>query len=91
MKLKAINKLNLNKVSTKLLEATNMQLVIPGTYEPNKKLSIINSIAPEIDILASKQKPRKIKIIGDDGKAYQFLLKGFVSFSCKSLLNLKFH
>ena len=75
-KLKAITKLNLNKVSTKLLEAKDMQLVIPGTYEPNKRLTQIKSIAPEIDILSSKQKPRKILINGSDGVRYQFLLKG---------------
>ena len=76
MKLPRITKLNLNKVSTKLLEAKDLQLAIPGSYEPNMPMTKIKSIAPEIDILTSKQKPRKIVINGSDGVRYQYLLKG---------------
>ena len=53
-----------------------MELAIPGTYQPGMDLVRIHSVASEIEILKSKQKPRKIFINGSDGQRHQFLLKG---------------
>ena len=64
------------QVSTKLLEVKDMELAIPGTYQPGMDLVRIHSVASEIEILKSKQKPRKIFINGSDGQRHQFLLKG---------------
>ena len=47
-----------------------------GSYEPNKHQVYIQFFEPEIAIISSKQKPRKIFINGSDGFRYQFLLKG---------------
>jgi FKBP12-rapamycin complex-associated protein len=34
------------------------------------------SVSPTLDVLSSKQHPRKLKIKGSDGRDYPFLLKG---------------
>src|SRR5690606_27476092 len=52
------------------------ELAVPGTYRVNKPIIEIKSFAPTCQILKSKQKPRKIKILGADGKEYTYLLKG---------------
>jgi len=75
-KASGMTKLDLKKVSTKLLEVKDMELAIPGTYQPGMDLVRIHSVASEIEILKSKQKPRKIFINGSDGQRHQFLLKG---------------
>jgi FKBP12-rapamycin complex-associated protein len=36
----------------------------------------ISSFYNELTVLQSKQRPRKLKIFGDDEKEYHFLLKG---------------
>lgn len=45
-------------------------------YEPNKNCIKITGFKNELSILQSKQRPRKLTIFGDDGKEYNFLLKG---------------
>ena len=37
---------------------------------------MISSIAPTLNVITSKQRPRKVMVRGSDGKLYQFLLKG---------------
>jgi phosphatidylinositol kinase/protein kinase (PI-3 family) len=35
----------------------------------------IQSFLPKVDIMSSKERPKKIGIVGTDGKTYNFLLK----------------
>ena len=47
-----------------------------GTYEPNKPLIRIKAFNANIQVISSKQRPRKISIFGSNGFEYVFLLKG---------------
>eukprot|EP00477_Mikrocytos_mackini_P001866 GAHX01002024.1.p1 GENE.GAHX01002024.1~~GAHX01002024.1.p1 ORF type:complete len:2318 (-),score=351.86 GAHX01002024.1:43-6996(-) len=52
----------------------SFNLIMPGTnLEDNIK---IKRILTSVDVIASKQRPRKIYILGTDDKEYRFLLKG---------------
>ena len=54
----------------------DLELAVPGTYEPNKPPITIRSVQSHIVVITSKQRPRKISITGSDGFEYVFLLKG---------------
>ncbi|KAG2382314.1 hypothetical protein C9374_005516 [Naegleria lovaniensis] len=69
-------KLELQIVSPKLLEASDLELAIPGTYKSGQQVIRIASFARQLRVISSKQRPRKLKIFGSDGNEYQFLLKG---------------
>jgi len=71
-----MNTLDLNYISPRLCKARNLELSIPGTYDPNAPLITIASMQPHLQIIMSKQRPRKIYMRGSDGKEYAFLLKG---------------
>ena len=64
--------------SPKLLKARDLQLAVPGTYKPGKEVVQISSFVPTLDIIPSKQHPRKLAMSGSDGIMYRFLLKGIV-------------
>ena len=54
-----------------------MDVAVPGTYSAFEKEQVcIVRIIPEIQIIKSKQRPRKLRIQGSDGHDYVFLLKG---------------
>lgn len=74
--LQSLKHLELDKVSQALLEAHDMQLAVPGTYVAGKPVVRIDSFAPSIRVIVSKQRPRQITMRGSDGKDYLFLLKG---------------
>ena len=63
---------NLYELSPFLSKLKSSIIAIPGNFNP---LICIRSLKENIKIICSKQKPRKIQIIGDDGKKYIFLLK----------------
>jgi FKBP12-rapamycin complex-associated protein len=67
-------------VSPKLSKAENLVLAVPGTYQAGKPTIHISSINSIVTLISSKQRPRKISLIGSDGKEYKFLLKGKFSF-----------
>jgi FKBP12-rapamycin complex-associated protein len=71
-----VTTLDLTYCSPKLLHAKNLDLAIPGTYRSGQPTIRIMSFEPTLDVITSKQRPRKITFIGSDGKAYAFLLKG---------------
>eukprot|EP00742_Colponemidia_sp_Colp-10_P007030 GILJ01007544.1.p1 GENE.GILJ01007544.1~~GILJ01007544.1.p1 ORF type:complete len:2402 (-),score=355.14 GILJ01007544.1:281-6541(-) len=68
--------LELQYVSPKLLAATDLELAVPGTYRAGEAVVNIRSFAPSLNVISSKQRPRKLTIHGSDGKEYVFLLKG---------------
>lgn len=41
----------------------------------------IAAFEPTLEVIASKQRPRKLRIVGSDGLPYTFLLKGVRSIS----------
>ncbi|KAJ3451110.1 serine/threonine-protein kinase mtor [Anaeramoeba flamelloides] len=71
-----MNNMELKYISPKLKNVKNLELAIPGTYWPNSEILKIKEFSHNINVILSKQRPRKLKIYGNDGKVYQFLLKG---------------
>lgn len=68
--------LELNYVSPKLMTSRDLELAVPGTYEPNKPIIRIRAFNANIQVITSKQRPRKISMFGSNGCEYVFLLKG---------------
>ncbi|KAF8448980.1 phosphatidylinositol 3-kinase [Boletus edulis BED1] len=68
--------LDLQYVSPQLLKARNLELAMPGTYQSGKRIITIASFATKLTVIASKQRPRRLSLKGDDGKDYQYGLKG---------------
>ena len=73
----SMNTVRLEDASPILLhQARNMELVVPGTYDPGQPIIKIHSINPSVGVIKSKIRPRKLSMIGSNGKTYTFLLKG---------------
>uniref|UniRef100_A0A7S3JS21 Non-specific serine/threonine protein kinase n=1 Tax=Aureoumbra lagunensis TaxID=44058 RepID=A0A7S3JS21_9STRA len=71
--------LDMKFVAPKLLTLSSTQLPIPGSFDPYVKKYTAVSIAAfnrEIQVLTSKQHPRRLELNGSDGRTYVFLLKG---------------
>lgn len=68
--------LELQYVSPKLLRCRNLELAVPGSYTPGQELIKISSIQTNLQVITSKQRPRKLCVRGSNGKEYMFLLKG---------------
>lgn len=52
-----------------------LELAVPGTYIAGEPLVTIAAFAPQLHVITSKQRPRKLTIHGSDGAEYMFLLK----------------
>jgi FKBP12-rapamycin complex-associated protein len=68
-------KLDLPQVSPSLVSCIDMNLAVPGSYSVNGSAVRIQKFGHVVHIIRSKQRPRKIRIIGEDGNEYVFLLK----------------
>lgn len=68
--------LELQHVSPKLLAAHDLNLAVPGTYKAGKPIIKIAYFEPVFYVISSKQRPRRLSIRCNDGKDYQYLLKG---------------
>jgi FKBP12-rapamycin complex-associated protein len=68
--------LELQYVSPKLQQSRNMELAVPGSYIPGQPVVRIAYITSSLQVISSKQRPRKLTIKGSDGNDYVFLLKG---------------
>lgn len=72
-----LTSLELQYVSPKLLKCRDLELAVPGSYSPGgHELIRISSIQTNLQVITSKQRPRKLCIRGSNGKDYMFLLKG---------------
>jgi len=70
-----LTSLELEFTSPYLLNAKDLVLAIPGTYSVDGSLVRIQSFHPKVLVIRSKQRPRKIRIIGENGREFVFLLK----------------
>lgn len=61
-----LTSLELQYVSPKLLMCRDLELAVPGTYDPNQPIIRIQSIAPSLQVITSKQRPRKLTLMGKD-------------------------
>lgn len=71
-----LTKLELQHVSPKLQQSHDMELAVPGSYIPGSPIIKIAYIQNSLQVITSKQRPRKLCIKGSDGNEYIFLLKG---------------
>ena len=74
--LPSLTTLDVQYVAPALVKAENLELAVPGTYIVGEPLVTIASFAPQLTVITSKQRPRKLSIFGSDGAEYVFLLKG---------------
>lgn len=74
--LPALTSLELRYVSPKLLNCRDLDLAVPGSYNPNQPVIRIAQVDCSLQVITSKQRPRKLCIKGSDGRNYIFLLKG---------------
>ena len=56
--------LELQYVSPKLMGCVNLELAVPGTYEPNQPVVHIRKVSATLNVITSKQRPRKLVIQG---------------------------
>lgn len=75
-KIPALETLDMPYVSPQLQGARDLDLAIPGTYKSGEPIIKITSFVPTMSILSSKQHPRRLSIMGSDGREHEFLLKG---------------
>ncbi|CAO3647953.1 unnamed protein product [Mucor fragilis] len=71
-----LTSLELQYISPQLLEARNLELCVPGYYRSGEPTVRIAKFNPNLSVIASKQRPRKLTMVGSDGKDYMYLLKG---------------
>jgi len=71
-----LTSLELKYVSPKLEVCHDLELAVPGSYVPHKPIIKIERVKSNLQVITSKQRPRKLCIKGSDGKEYMFLLKG---------------
>jgi len=71
-----LTSLELQYVSPKLLICRDLELAVPGTYEPGSSITQIKQISTTLNVITSKQRPRKLSITGSNGNEFMFLLKG---------------
>jgi serine/threonine-protein kinase mTOR len=74
--LPALTKLELSDCSPALSRARGLELGIPGSYRVDGSYVKIECFVPNVQVITSKQRPRKITLRGSDGNDYVFLLKG---------------
>lgn len=63
------------QASTYLSVMQGLELAVPGTYLSGEPVVTIAAFAPQLHVITSKQRPRKLTIHGSDGAEYVFLLK----------------
>eukprot|EP01060_Flectonema_neradi_P007848 TRINITY_DN15560_c0_g1_i5.p1 TRINITY_DN15560_c0_g1~~TRINITY_DN15560_c0_g1_i5.p1 ORF type:complete len:3059 (+),score=454.29 TRINITY_DN15560_c0_g1_i5:148-9177(+) len=68
--------LDLEFANPELSRASDLSIAVPGTYRPYEPVVTIASFGSRCHIIPSKQRPRRITIIGANGSDYMFLLKG---------------
>ncbi|KAG1660885.1 Serine/threonine-protein kinase mTOR [Nymphon striatum] len=68
--------LELQYISPKLLMCRSLELAVPGTYNPNQSIVHIQQVQNSLQVITSKQRPRKLVMKGSNGKDFMFLLKG---------------
>lgn len=77
IQLPQITFLELQSCSPALLNAKDMDLGVPGTYTVAGTAIRIQNFYSVVIIIRSKQRPRKMKMYGEDGQEFNYLLKVF--------------
>lgn len=73
----ALTALDLPHVSPALAEARDLAVAVPGTYRGGQRDIVrVAALEPALKVFATKQRPRRLTVLGSDGQQYTFLLKG---------------
>jgi FKBP12-rapamycin complex-associated protein len=69
--------LSLQYCSPKLWEARDLEVCLPDSRNKEGRETVrIAAFEPKIVVIPSKQRPKRITMVGSDGKQHKFLLKG---------------
>jgi PI-3-kinase-related kinase SMG-1 len=70
--------LELHEISPKLAKIDSSSILMPGVqdYVQSDEPVTINSFSPNVVVLPTKTRPRKLVLVGSDGRQYPYLLKG---------------
>ena len=71
-----MQQIELEQSSPKLFHLRDSKCAVPGTLTNNSSIILIHKLEPLLTVITSKQRPRKLIMIGSDGLEYPFLLKG---------------
>jgi len=58
-KLKEVENYELKNVAPKLMQAESLEIAVPGTFRPDRRIIKISKFASVLPVLRSKQHPRK--------------------------------
>lgn len=73
--IKDMKSIELEDASPHLASLKDTPIPVPGTYVAGQEVIGIKSICHDLTIIDSKQRPRKMAMLGSDGVKYTFLLK----------------
>ena len=59
-----LTSLELQYVSPKLLMCRDLELAVPGTYDPTTPVIHIHKVQGSLQVFLTKQRPRKLSIFG---------------------------
>lgn len=71
-----MNGVDLECASPRLFRCRHLELAVPGMHDAASGIVKVQLFQPHLAVIASKQRPRRLAIVGSDGLAYRFLLKG---------------
>ncbi|KAI9726194.1 MAG: phosphatidylinositol kinase- protein kinase tor1 [Chrysothrix sp. TS-e1954] len=71
-----ITTVDLQYVSPKLKDVSDLELALPGTYKSGKPVIRISSFVQQANVISSKQRPRRLELLGSDGQIHMYVLKG---------------
>ena len=74
--IEAMTSIPMRFVAPRLSELTNINIAIPGTYQSGIDPILISKFSSSLDVFPSKQRPKRIAIMGSDGSEFWYLLKG---------------
>ena len=69
-------RLSMKKIAPDLTNIKSNEISVFGTFDPDSHPIYISSFCDDVSVKITKQRPKKIKIKGDNGMTYKFLLKG---------------
>lgn len=84
--LRTMSMLDLNYISPRLAKAQNLEIAVPGTYDPGSPLITIASVHNHLQVIMSKQRPRKVLIRG-----MSYLLEIFKLSCFKEVMVMNMH
>ena len=68
--------LDVPSVAPDLAKVKDIPIAVPGTYHFNKPLITISLVGRSMEVLRSKQHPKKLCVRGSNGQEFWYLLKG---------------